>query len=50
MKAILFSLLSALLLTTTLATTGCNTTKGLGQDVEAAGKGIKNEAEEKKGY
>ena len=28
----------------------CNTVKGAGQDIKAAGKGIENKAEEKKPY
>ena len=30
--------------------TGCNTVRGVGQDMEAAGEGLSDEAEEKKGY
>ena len=30
--------------------TGCNTTAGMGQDIEAAGDAIHDKAEEKKGY
>ena len=29
---------------------GCNTIAGMGEDVEAAGGALENEAEEKKGY
>jgi predicted small secreted protein len=33
-----------------LALTGCNTTAGVGKDVEAAGDAIEDKAEENKGY
>ncbi|MCW8905417.1 MULTISPECIES: entericidin A/B family lipoprotein [Sedimenticola] len=35
---------------TLFALTGCNTTAGMGKDIEAAGEAINEEAEEKKNY
>lgn len=42
--------LSTVLLLTALGLTGCNTTRGLGQDVEALGGAVEEEAEEEKTY
>ena len=39
-----------LLLTLPVAFGGCNTTKGLGQDIKELGSNIEEEAEEKKKY
>lgn len=43
------SLLMAMLLLGSAATTGCNTMRGLGQDMEAAGEEVQEEAEENDG-
>lgn len=43
-------LLSLLLLLAALGLAGCNTTRGLGQDVEALGDNISEEAQENKTY
>jgi predicted small secreted protein len=42
--------LVALLIAACVLLAGCNTMEGLGQDIEAAGQGIKNKAQQKKGY
>ena len=39
-----------LILTLPVAFGGCNTTKGLGQDIKELGDNIEDEAEEKKKY
>jgi predicted small secreted protein len=46
------ALIIALALSLTLGggLSACNTVKGAGQDIKAAGKGIENKAEEKKSY
>lgn len=49
MNTKLFTLV-ALTLLLAVSLSGCNTTRGLGQDVEALGEKIENEAEEKKPY
>ncbi|MBT8132342.1 MAG: entericidin A/B family lipoprotein [Gammaproteobacteria bacterium] len=41
---ILFALLAA---TTLIMTTGCNTTRGIGQDMEAVGETIQDEVDER---
>lgn len=40
-------LMTAMLAAFALAATGCNTTKGIGQDIEAAGEEIQEEVEER---
>lgn len=56
MKKRMASKLSALLLilavlgSSLVALTGCNTTAGIGKDIEAAGEAINEEAEEEKKY
>jgi|GEM_PF-492092 len=43
-------LILVVMATTLVAVTGCNTTAGMGKDIEAAGEAINEEAEEKKKY
>jgi predicted small secreted protein len=45
MKHIIKSTLVLSLLAAALLTTACNTTKGAGKDIEAAGAGLQNSAE-----
>lgn len=42
--------LAPMLLLMALGLAGCNTTRGLGQDVEALGDAVEEEAEENKTY
>jgi predicted small secreted protein len=45
MKPILRSALILTFVAAAVALTACNTTRGVGEDIEAAGSGIKNSAE-----
>ena len=41
-----YTILSVFLLTAPLALTGCNTMEGAGEDIEAAGEAMEEEAED----
>ncbi len=45
MKPILRSVLVTTVLAATLVLAACNTTRGVGKDIESAGEGIKDSAE-----